>query len=143
MTANVNTGSNSKGELIGRLLNMGRGAPTFEVQESGPPHERIFRVEVSVDGQVLGTGVGRSKKEAERIAAEEALATLTVPSKAAAGSRPRREAAPWPIYSAVLAQAVEAALEFAPQQASLEDVQRSAAQFYRDLLADLGHGPEQ
>ena len=44
--------------------------------ESGPPHDRLFEVAASVNGEVLGRGVGRSKKSAEQAAAEEALATL-------------------------------------------------------------------
>lgn len=49
----------------------------YEVtDESGPPHDRLFEVAASVNGEVLGRGVGRSKKSAEQAAAEEALATL-------------------------------------------------------------------
>ncbi len=43
------------------------------VESSGPDHARIFRVEVSCDGRVLGTGTGKSKKEAEQDAARNAL----------------------------------------------------------------------
>jgi ribonuclease-3 len=49
----------------------------YEVtDESGPPHDRLFEVAASVNGEVLGRGVGRSKKSAEQAAAEEALTTL-------------------------------------------------------------------
>jgi ribonuclease III len=43
------------------------------IQEKGPAHNREFTSEVRLDGQLLGTGYGRSKKEAEQNAAEEAL----------------------------------------------------------------------
>lgn len=43
------------------------------VSEEGPPHQRVFTVEVWVGGELLGVGRGRSKKEAEQRAAEEAL----------------------------------------------------------------------
>jgi ribonuclease-3 len=46
------------------------------VAEVGPAHERRFEVTASVDGGVVGRGVGRSKKSAEQVAAEEALAAL-------------------------------------------------------------------
>ena len=46
------------------------------IDESGPPHDMIFVAEVRVDGRPLGAGRGRSKKEAEQQAAEEALETL-------------------------------------------------------------------
>ena len=50
--------------------------PEYLSDGSGPDHERTFVATVSVDGVVLGTGSGRSKKEAEQGAAEQALATL-------------------------------------------------------------------
>ncbi|MGI8631652.1 MAG: ribonuclease III [Solirubrobacterales bacterium] len=43
------------------------------VDEQGPPHDRQFRVQARTDGQVIGTGDGRSKKLAEQAAAEQAL----------------------------------------------------------------------
>ena len=42
----------------------------------GPAHDRSFTAAAIVDGEVLGTGVGRSKKDAEQAAAKEALAVL-------------------------------------------------------------------
>lgn len=42
----------------------------------GPPHDRTFTSEVTVDGDLVGTGVGRSKRESEVAAAEEALRAL-------------------------------------------------------------------
>jgi ribonuclease-3 len=49
------------------------------VGESGPAHEKHFEAEVSVDGEALARGTGRSKKEAEQRAAERALAILERP----------------------------------------------------------------
>ncbi|MDP9483377.1 MAG: ribonuclease III [Chloroflexota bacterium] len=46
------------------------------VDASGPDHDKLFRVEVSVGGRVLGTGEGRSQKSAEIAAAEAALPGL-------------------------------------------------------------------
>lgn len=46
------------------------------VKETGPSHSRIFMVEVSVQGEVMGVGSGRSKKEAQQMAARQALETL-------------------------------------------------------------------
>jgi ribonuclease-3 len=43
------------------------------VRESGPDHQKLFEVEVQVEGKVVGTGQGRSKKEAEQMAARQAL----------------------------------------------------------------------
>lgn len=46
------------------------------VRESGPDHCRSFEMEASVDGEVIGTGAGRTKKEAEQMAAKAALERL-------------------------------------------------------------------
>ena len=48
--------------------------PTYAVvRESGPDHDKLFEVEVTVNGEVVGRGTGRSKKEAEQSAAKQAL----------------------------------------------------------------------
>jgi ribonuclease-3 len=44
----------------------------FLISEQGPDHEKIFQVELSINGKVYGSGEGRSKKEAEQEAAKEA-----------------------------------------------------------------------
>jgi ribonuclease III len=46
------------------------------VKESGPPHNKTFRMTVSIGKKEFGEGLGRSKKEAEETAAEEALLLL-------------------------------------------------------------------
>jgi ribonuclease III len=43
--------------------------------EDGPPHERRFTVEVWVGAELAGQGMGKSKKEAQQLAAREALET--------------------------------------------------------------------
>ncbi|MDR6883826.1 ribonuclease III [Bacillus sp. 3255] len=48
------------------------------VNERGPAHEREFVAEVHMDADLLGTGAGRSKKEAEQQAAAQALLKLNV-----------------------------------------------------------------
>jgi len=65
-----------KSALQERLARDG-GRVRYEVAgEQGPPHERSFEVTASVDGDVIGTGSGRSKKAAEQAAAAEALDRL-------------------------------------------------------------------
>ncbi|MGH7233326.1 MAG: ribonuclease III [Nitrospiraceae bacterium] len=44
------------------------------VRESGPDHQKIFEVQILIRGDVRGVGVGKSKKEAEQMAAKQALA---------------------------------------------------------------------
>ena len=43
---------------------------------SGPDHDKVFRIEVSVEGEVLGRGMGPSRRVAETAAAAEAIETL-------------------------------------------------------------------
>lgn len=43
------------------------------VSESGPDHDKSFTVEVHLNSNIIGTGDGRSKKQAEQNAAKEAL----------------------------------------------------------------------
>ncbi|MCK4027939.1 ribonuclease III [Streptococcus suis] len=43
------------------------------VSESGPAHDKVFEVEVSVDERAIGRGKGRSKKLAEQAAAKNAV----------------------------------------------------------------------
>lgn len=46
----------------------------YEVQsESGPDHDKLFVVNVYLNGTLMGTGEGTSKKKAEQKAAQNAL----------------------------------------------------------------------
>ena len=45
--------------------------------ESGPDHDKQFMVELTLNGELFGTGVGSSKKRAEQDAARQALEALT------------------------------------------------------------------
>ena len=51
------------------------------VAQSGPDHDKLFDVEVSLNGTMVGTGSGRSKKRAEQMAAKAAVEKL-FPQKA-------------------------------------------------------------
>lgn len=68
---------NPKGELQEWAQRQGRGTPHYQmVREEGPPHQRIFTVEVQVAGTALGNGQGNTKREAETQAAINALRDL-------------------------------------------------------------------
>ncbi|MBQ8288793.1 MAG: ribonuclease III [Clostridia bacterium] len=43
------------------------------IAEEGPPHQRTFTMEARLNSNVIGRGVGSSKREAEQRAAKEAL----------------------------------------------------------------------
>ncbi len=46
------------------------------VAESGPDHDKTFQVNLTIRGELMGVGTGKSKKGAEQNAAREALSTL-------------------------------------------------------------------
>ena len=46
------------------------------VSESGPDHDKVFVIEVSVNGDQVGKGIGKTKKAAEQIAAMNGLDTI-------------------------------------------------------------------
>ena len=48
------------------------------VGESGPDHDKRFEVEVNLNSNVIGCGVGRSKKLAEQQAAKQALELMGI-----------------------------------------------------------------
>lgn len=48
-------------------------APYYDVAATGPDHARVFEAQVRVAGNVLGSGTGSSKKEAEQAAAGQAV----------------------------------------------------------------------
>ncbi len=51
--------------------------PVYKIlNEEGPAHEKIFDIEVEIQGKPYGRGRGRSKKDAQKAAAEDALKRL-------------------------------------------------------------------
>jgi ribonuclease-3 len=51
--------------------------PSYHLLDAvGPDHEKVFRIEVSVDGAVLGRGEGPSRRVAETAAAAQALEAI-------------------------------------------------------------------
>ena len=68
---------NFKSKLLEHSQSLGNGHPRYLVHsEEGPDHDKIFRVEVSITGERIGRGQGRSKKEAQQMAAKDALQYL-------------------------------------------------------------------
>ena len=54
-----------------------RAVPEYRIRERGPDHEKEFTATVFLGGKPWGSGIGRSKKEAEQQAAHEAYVRLT------------------------------------------------------------------
>jgi ribonuclease III len=65
-----------KSELQERLARDGETVNYEVANEVGPPHDRRFEILATVDGDEIGSGSGRSKKEAEQAAAQRALEKL-------------------------------------------------------------------
>ncbi|MCR5005164.1 MAG: ribonuclease III [Clostridiales bacterium] len=60
--------------LLQEIVQVDHLSPVYTlIGEDGPPHNRVFTMQVEIDGRVLGTGTGRSKKAAEQHAAQKAL----------------------------------------------------------------------
>jgi ribonuclease-3 len=68
------------------------GPPQYQVTSTGPDHDKEFTATAVVGGENLGTGVGRSKKEAEQNAA--ALAWEVLDNRSGAGEESSPEAGP-------------------------------------------------
>lgn len=63
--------------LLQELVQRSDGKIAYEVIDaSGPDHSKTFTVAVAVNDARLGTGAGRTKKEAEQAAARQAVAKL-------------------------------------------------------------------
>jgi ribonuclease-3 len=78
---------NPKGKLQEILQAVSPESPIYTIiSESGPEHYKLFVSEVTWGGLKLGVGEGKSKKEAEKFAAENALY-----QKVWLSSNPRRE----------------------------------------------------
>ena len=70
--------SDHKSRLQEETVRLGRGVPQYELESFGPDHARRYLATVYVAGQRLGTGEGRSKKDAEQVAAQAACGSLEV-----------------------------------------------------------------
>jgi ribonuclease-3 len=72
-------GRDYKSALQERLQALGRPLPEYRLAgTAGPDHRKLFTIEVVVGGDVLGSALGRAKKEAEQEAARLAIAKLDV-----------------------------------------------------------------
>lgn len=76
LTENESDMHNCKSELQELLQKDCRTVTYKTLSEKGPEHSKVFEVAVMVNGKVIATGVGASKKKAEQNAAEKALRVL-------------------------------------------------------------------
>jgi ribonuclease-3 len=77
----VTLGGDHKSALQEWLQAASRPLPAYRIAlETGPDHEKRFHVDAVVDGAVVASGAGRTKKEAEQEAARLALIALAGPT---------------------------------------------------------------
>ena len=92
MDAPVSTLKSPKSRLQEFTQRQTGSRPEYHVVDAtGPDHEKLFQVEVLVDGRPLGVGEGPSRRVAETAAAQRAIEVLRgeVGTADASGSRPR------------------------------------------------------
>lgn len=64
----------AKSTLQEHFQQIAKKPPVYQlIKEKGPDHDKLFVVEVCFESEVLGEGVGATKKEAEQEAARQAL----------------------------------------------------------------------
>ncbi len=141
--------------------------PKFETRGTGTEDDPLFISDVSLNGELLATGQGCSKREAEKVAAELALELLRRTHgepqtksrkrrrkpRAASGEgergpveteapAPSEAGGGWPVYPEVLAEALRIADARLPQALKGRDVREELARFagdvYKALLEELG-----
>lgn len=73
---NKGAGLDGKTALQELVAAQGKNAPEYSITESGPDHDKSFVAQVLISGKVTGEGHGKSKREAEQIAATKAYESL-------------------------------------------------------------------
>ncbi len=75
----ITTDQNFKSILLEYSQSRGYGPPRYlTIKEEGPEHNRLFTIEAYVNGDSLGIGTGKNKKDAEQASAEKALQKLNL-----------------------------------------------------------------
>lgn len=71
--------NNFKDILMRHTQSLNLPLPIYNtVSETGPDHKKIFMVSVTVNSEIIGVGKGKIKKQAEQIAAQNALQTYNI-----------------------------------------------------------------
>ncbi len=66
-----------KTDLQEKSQSLFKSIPRYRlVAETGPDHDKVFQVEIYIRNELLGRGEGRNKKDAEQMAARQALGQL-------------------------------------------------------------------
>lgn len=134
--------AHAKSTLAETTVKLGLGVPTYSTKGSGPRHDQVFTATVAVGDEEMGRGIAKTKREAERLAAEEAIAVLEARENDLESDADERFEGPWPVFEQVLASTIEAAERRIPGRLSGEEARVAIRDFslelYKDLLEDLG-----
>lgn len=69
-------GLDGKTALQELAATLGKGVPEYLVSEDGPDHDKNFTAVAMLSGQAISEGTGKSKREAEQVAARAAYESL-------------------------------------------------------------------
>lgn len=72
----MGAGIDGKTALQELVASMGKATLEYQIEESGPDHDKSFIATAIVGGEALATGHGKSKREAEQFAARSAYLIL-------------------------------------------------------------------
>ena len=74
---NLHKSNNDYKSILQEKANKNNVTLKYEViSETGPDHNKEFKISVLYDEKIIGTGIGRSKKEAEQMAAKIGLSNI-------------------------------------------------------------------
>lgn len=136
--------AHAKSTLAETSVRLGLGIPEYTTRGSGPKHDQVFTAQVQLGEETLGKGLARTKREAERLAAEEALSVLEAREQNPDESETVDEGGfegPWPLYDDLLAQTLTVADSRLPRHLTGEEARVAIRDFslrlYKELLLDL------
>ena len=145
--------TNPKGDLIDYCRVQGLGAPVFESHQEGPEHQPTFSCDVLIQEQVYASGQGRTKRDAEKAAANLSLAALqanpleashapVATEKSAYSANDEEDEGPWPIFPEVLGKCLEVANSRVAVGVTgikaIEEIRELTLELYQGLLEELG-----
>lgn len=77
-----NQSQDFKSQLQEYIHQNNQGIITYNIIDMiGPAHDVEFHTEVIIDGKIMGKGIGKSKKESEQVAAQQALIKIGILNK--------------------------------------------------------------
>ncbi len=145
-----------KNALNAYCQKLGLKKPRYDTKGTGDDREPLYISDVVIGDEVVATGQGSTRREAERVAAELALETLKarfgVPGEGTrrrAGTHRRKNggdsteaAPPTPLIPELLVESLRVAHQRVPQglkgPEAAEQVVRLAGEIYRGLIEEAG-----